>query len=409
MSFSLPCRAALPWGALVLAASACGTSSPTGGDGPSAPSAEFRVAQPSALTEGGPVVALGPAGGFAVGWVTNNRTTGPNDPVLFGFRARRFDATGRAQGNELVIRPESTDAAPRLRLAFDTRGGLLAVWAQKDGIFGRRYDASGAAVGAPFALRPGPAGDIFALGDIFVTDASDTFVLFWSEFRGDVTLFGRRFTTDGIPLGEPFALVPSAGPIASMSIRPRDDGRFTLVWVRLGAVFGDSFLEGQIVSDGGVGAGPVFSAALPRFTGSEVRAAIPQPGGGTAVIWKNNPVGGRVVTPVFLLLQRFDAAGSPLGAPVRLLPSVGDSVSTASVSGGNDFVVAWSQPDASAPLAQRFASDGTPQGSPIPLATMASGSDPVVAADGTGTFVAAWQQQLTNESKTEIWARRVAR
>jgi hypothetical protein len=419
MPFTARGRAALG-GLSLLLTFACGSPPPTGSDGTPAPTAEFKVAQPSALTEEAETVALAADGGFAVGWVATSRVTGPSDRPSSTLRARRFDVRGRALGDELVIRPESSATLVDLRLAFDTRGGLVAAWAEEGGIFGRRYAASGAAVGAPFALRPGAATDIFALDSVFITDASDAFVVFWREsdrVRPGLTLFGRRFTTDGVPLAERFAMVPGAdaGVDITPTVAPRDDGRFAVVWERFDPAGAGSILRGQIASSQGAGTGPVFSPDVPPRMGNHVTAVTPQADGVTAVVWSSSPAGGRVVTPVQLLLQRFDAGGAALGPPVMLRPPSSRLFPPRAVAGRDPFlVVAWSEPDSSGrevPMAQRYDATGAPQGAPVALATMAEGQqfDPVLAADGAGNFVAAWHKQLTNESKAEVWARRFAR
>lgn len=122
-------------------------------------------------------------GGFVVAWLDRRET---EDNV----RARRFDAAGEPQGDEVLL-GSSDRKFSRLDVVMDAEGGHLAAW-QHEGdamagdpweLLGRRYDAAGSSLGGvvPLVGRP------ISWFDLSMTPAGRLAVAFLSD--GDI--YGR--------------------------------------------------------------------------------------------------------------------------------------------------------------------------------------------------------------------------
>lgn len=148
-----------------------------------------------------PAVAALPSGFVAV-W--------GRDTDMFG---RRFDVRGRLQGAEFMVNTNTggTQYVPTVAPGAD--GGFVIVWANgfqavPRGIFARRFDASGTAVGAE--LQVNASTTIGKTLPLIGSDAAGNFVVVWSE-NGDTTLVGRRLDPTGMPLGAEFLVSALAG------------------------------------------------------------------------------------------------------------------------------------------------------------------------------------------------------
>jgi len=96
------------------------------------------------------ISSLGGDGGFVVTWQAIPATT-------FQVFARRFDATGAPTGPAARVNTTNTSAHFNSVVGGDADGNSVVVWEAEDGdlygIFGRRYDATGAALGDEFRVN----------------------------------------------------------------------------------------------------------------------------------------------------------------------------------------------------------------------------------------------------------------
>ncbi len=103
-----------------------------------------------------PVVAATPTG-FFVAW---HDATSDGDG--YGVVARRFDASGRPLCEPFVVNTNRAGQQSGAALAVRPDGSLLVAWngddGDHDGIFGQRYDASGAPAGGEFRVSVATEG-----------------------------------------------------------------------------------------------------------------------------------------------------------------------------------------------------------------------------------------------------------
>jgi hypothetical protein len=168
---------------------------------------EFLVNTYTSDTQYSPQVALGRSGDFAVVW-----TSVGQDGSVTGIFGQRFDAAGVKRGPEFQVNSYTTGTQGQPRVAVDRGGNFIVVWHsdtpdQSFGIFGQRFDASGAKVGPEFAVNAyTPNGQY---NPSLAVDSRGNFVVAW---HGDVLdgsgdgIAGRHFDRAGRALGSQFPI-----------------------------------------------------------------------------------------------------------------------------------------------------------------------------------------------------------
>lgn len=219
-----------------------------------------------------PAVALNDAGEFVVAWGVSS-FTGPRDvpvptPVSYQLYSRSYRADGTAKGPAAVISFRAAQAiSPGIRIAMNPAGDYAIAYRQSaviDGVgadaplefpfFAILYRANGSQIGVPihFATlgrrQTYLAKDDFAL--CFV--ANGDLMLAWASANARFnptqgTVFMRRYSTLGIPRGEPIAVANRAGPsgISTLSIAPIPSGGSVIVWPDVAPLQSDGTAYGR--------------------------------------------------------------------------------------------------------------------------------------------------------------------
>src|SRR5262245_3334709 len=111
---------------------------------------EFQVNEYTTGSQGAyPTVTMGANGGFVIVWAS------PQDAdSSLAIMGRRFDASGTALGGEFQINTYTTDFQYLPRVAADAAGDFVVVWGSSGedgdgaGIAARRFDSAGTPLGA---------------------------------------------------------------------------------------------------------------------------------------------------------------------------------------------------------------------------------------------------------------------
>ena len=264
--------------------------------------AEFQVNTFTTGNQGEASVASNASGNFVVVWTSEFQDGGgPGPPGSdHGVFGQRFSAAGVPLGAEFRVNTFTLFEQGLPSVASDPSGNFVVVWqsyfqdGNNRGIFGQRFSAAGAPLGAEFRVN---TFTLFLQARPSVaSDASGNFVVTWTSQYQDgpsFGVFGQRFSAAGTPLGAEFRVNTFTASHQWLSSVASDaSGNFVVAWQS----------EGQ---DGG-GPGP--------------------PGGDSGVFG-----------------QRFSAAGAPLGAEFRVntfTPDVQAWPAVASL-GTDKFVVTW--------------------------------------------------------------------
>ncbi len=193
---------------------------------------DFVVNTTTAGNQREPDIATDPAGNFTIVW------TGP-DGDGDGVFARRFSADGTPLGAEFRVNTVIVGAQSAPAVATDAQGRFVVVYAAPDadgnGIYARRYAASGSALdAAPFRVNVGTAGRQVAPDVAAAPDGAT--VIAWSEvFPAEDYLTRvsfRLFAANGRPTtGDVVADTEvSFEGLSRVSVAMQTDGSFVIAY-----------------------------------------------------------------------------------------------------------------------------------------------------------------------------------
>jgi hypothetical protein len=361
---------------------------------------EFRLSASTTTNNTIPSLTMTPAGDFVVSWSAQSLYDN-------GASVRRFDGAAVPAGPEVVITPLFGDGRNGGHdIAADRAGNFVVVWVNDDrdgsyrGVFGRRFDATGAPLGADFQVNTyttGSQGDFFP-GSIDVARAPDgRFVVVWEGAQGFVSgrdVFGQRYDAAGNPAGAEFLVNTYT---TSSQYRPRvamdDAGNFVVVWSSNGqdgsfaGVFGQRFAASGApqASEFRVNTYTTGYQSGSQYSGLGVARA---PNGEFIVVWDDS-----ARTAVFG--QRYDASGSPAGGEFQVTTPSHLGAAVAIDRLGNFVVTSMLtySYNVSAAFGQRYAADGTARGSQFSMDLSNSILPhrwPAVASDDVGNFLVVW-------------------
>ncbi len=209
-----------------------------------------------------PAVAMDVDGGFVVVW----RRDGNQSESIGG---RRFDGAGMALGIEIEVTPAVTQKVNSPDVAIDPDGGFVVVWDdepyfQGEGIFGRRYDSTGAAIGGQFQIASEDLGQEYVRDPALTIDALGGFVVVWvNQTRGEDGILARRYDSLGAALASEFEVVQGEGYFFRPDVSADGEGGFVVAWDQV---------QYEPVGFSGVAARRYGADGLPTWSPFEVAA-----------------------------------------------------------------------------------------------------------------------------------------
>jgi hypothetical protein len=338
--------------AIVLLAGLCLTPHLASAQTPRGP--EIRVDQQTLPSNWFPHTAVAPNGDFVVVWESGHPFLAADSPRVW---FRLFRADGTPKGGQLrVSNGKARETLPSISMADD--GSFVIVWQSgtttDTSVFGRRFTAQGTPIGGRFLLSSSTEGNQ-SEPSVAVTPGGG-FVAAWTSGlfphgsrHSDV--YARRFDANGQPLGPDFRV--NSGNLREQSLP-------------------------QVVVDGSGG----FLVGWRSFGGEDLFFDI--------------------------FAQRYAADGTTEGNEFQINAADTENTSQAEFSlamaDDGSFVGVWAEPgpDTSSPTglrAQRFAADNTRIGPPIPVNSThgAINDEPAVTMTPLGFFVA-WRSYVTGPS-----------
>ncbi|HEY7111689.1 MAG TPA: hypothetical protein VIA45_02050, partial [Thermoanaerobaculia bacterium] len=250
-----------------------------------------------------PSIAVGPAGDFVVVW------TDGSDPVpqqeVFG---QRFDASGVKVGPRFHVNTYTTGEQDWPSVAMDRSGGFVVVWMSEGqdgygaGVFGQRFDASGARLGTEFQVNTHTAGA--QQFPRVAVDRRDNFVVVWRSLYQDGSesgVFGQRFDGSGEKVGPELQIntyTTGSQSAPAIAIGPRGD--FVVVWESYQDGYGDGIF-GQRFDRAGRRLGVEFQVNS-HASGGQYDPTIADDGRGFVVAWRS--VGPEVGADIGIISRR---------------------------------------------------------------------------------------------------------
>jgi hypothetical protein len=290
----------------------------------------------------GAAAAVEADGGFVVAWRSGASVV-----------ARRLDAVGTPRSGEIPVNVIPIAGFTQVTVAAHPAGGFLVAWhapdADTDGIWARRFDAAGQAVGGEMALNATVAG---RQGFPRAAAGAQGYVVVW-ETAGGTGVFARRFDAAVQPLtGDIFV---GAGSHAAVAARPNG---FVVAWAP-GNANGEVHVRRFDSAGIPVGASVVANGANPPppppgfgFWTRDAIGVASASSGAFTVAWHVSffgATGGFMPMPAYFwdfgsYLRRFDAAGTPASGEIKLNtfePGWQTDTAVASAPSGATFA-AWS-------------------------------------------------------------------
>ncbi len=161
--------------------------------------AETAVNQTTALNQSGPALAMNGAGNYVIAWSSDNQD-GNSTAVV----ARRYNASGVAQGGEFVVNTFATGSQNNPSPALNANGDFMIAWvsANQDGnltgVYAQRYDELGVAVGVEFRVNTTTA--LFQEDpDVTIRGADEPIVTYSSGSASDREVMIKRYQGDFPP------------------------------------------------------------------------------------------------------------------------------------------------------------------------------------------------------------------
>ncbi len=203
-----------------------------------------------------PSVAADDDGDFVVAWTAGQYYVGDNDGDQLGIFARRFNSAGMALGAHFQVNTHTTGDQFLSRVATDGDGDFVIVWRSSaygsagqdgsfSGVFGRRFASNGTAQGSEFQVNTYTVDD----QDLpsVASDQMGNFVVVWTSFSStqdgsNSGIFGQRFASGGAPLGSEFLVnAYTAGRQSAGIVAADDAGNFLVNWIDAGGRDGSSY------------------------------------------------------------------------------------------------------------------------------------------------------------------------
>jgi hypothetical protein len=375
---------------------------------------EFRVNTYTTSAQRRPAVAKRANGDFVITWHSN----GP-DGSGYGVRDQRYSATGAALGGEFAVNTYTVDYQYWPKISANARGTFVVTWSSYGqdgsywGAFGRKFDAIGGPLGAEFQVNTYTTGYQFLAQPAMAANGS--FVVVWNSFYpggqdgSGGAVIGRRYDATGAAVGGEFIVnTYTTGEQSYAAVGATPAGSFVVAWQspQDGNGYG---IVGRRFDAGGnpVGAEFVINSTT---TGDQIQPAVAVNPNGSFVVSFHSPDGSSYGVRARL----FDANAAAVGADfaVNTYTTGSQYGYTVSADAQGNFVVSWASATSDgsgyAVSGQRFRADGARRGAEFRVNTYTTGvqSMAAVASDAVGNFDVSWRSVGQDGSLSGVYAQR---
>lgn len=376
---------------------------------------ELRVNTFTSGSQLDPAVATDADGDFVVAW-----TSAGQDGSGGGVYAQRFHSNGDADGPELQVNTYTANSQAAPAVAMDADGDFVVVWqsASQDGwlwgVYGQRYDATGARVGNEFRVNTRTARE--QLAPAVAVDDDGDFVVAWASYSQDGSQYGvfaQRYGADGLARGAELQVNTfTNGDQNAPAVAMDADGDFAVAW--------QSFTEGPGTGSNtyvrrydasGVAQGDAVRTNTYTPADQGLPSIAMDAAGNIIVVWRSVGQDGSLAG---VYGQGYDALGAPVGGEVQISTFTSKDQTFPSVAASSDgaVTVTWASDgqdgSGSGVYAQRFDATGALDGAEFAVNTFTAGiqTAPAVTADDGGSYVVAWQSADQDGSLEGVYAQR---
>jgi hypothetical protein len=194
---------------------------------------EFRVNTHTQGDQEYSTVAMDPAGDFVVTWSSHDQ-----DGSGWGVYAQRYNSAGAPQGGEFQVNTYTQDDQMYSTAAMDAHGNFVITWSSHNqdgsgwGVYGQRYNAAGVRQGGEFRINTYTQDD--QEYSTVAMDANGNFFVTWSSHNQGSSywgVYGRQFNAAGAALGNEFQVNTTiSGDQQYSSVAMDGKGHAVVVW-----------------------------------------------------------------------------------------------------------------------------------------------------------------------------------
>jgi hypothetical protein len=302
---------------------------------------EFRVNTYTTSNQFGPAVASDASGNFVVVWASQLQ-----DGSAFGIFGQRYASTGAPAGSEFRVNTYTTGSQFIPAVSAAAAGTFVVAWMSPDGsdygIFAQRYASGGAPIGPEFRVNTYTTA-YQALPRIG-TDPAGNFVVVWGSAGQDGSaygVFGQRFAASGAPIGAEFPInTYTTGDQTGPEVEADGTGNFVVVWQSAAQDGSGLGVFGQRFAASGAPAGAEFRVNTFTTLDQSRQAVALDSAGNFVAVWQSASQDG---SGNGVFGQRYAATGTTLGPEFRVNTYVTSDQTGPSVTADDagDFVVVW--------------------------------------------------------------------
>jgi Ca2+-binding RTX toxin-like protein len=354
-----------------------------------------------------PWVAALSDGGHVVVWQSA-------DGDQTGIYAQLFDDAGMPVGSETLVNTTTANYQTTPVVTALDGGGYVVTWESFGqgpslptpagwGIYGQRFDSSGAPLGPETHISTTYYAWIHAAAPL----SDGGYVVTWStEGEGDV--YAQRFGADGLPIGSGFRVNTDTKDTQYYpSVAGLSGGGYVVTWTSYHQDGSSTGVFGQLFDAAGDPKGPEFRVNTYTYGYQEGPSVAALNDGGFVVAWQSE---GQDRSGMGIYAQRFDATGLAQGPETRVNTYTHDWQNLANVTALSDggYVVTWTSDgedgSGSGVYAQRYDASGAPLGPETRINTYTlNDQEGSVAATLDGGFVVTWDSREQDGSGLGVY------
>ena len=362
---------------------------------------EFQVNTTIIGNQSNSTVAIDAVGNFVICW----QSDGVNGTDIY---AQRYNSAGDAVGAEFLVNTYTIGATSNsIAVGMDATGNFVISWAGSEqnatnGIYARRYDSAGGAVGSEFQVNTDNIPN-FQANPTVAMNAGGNFVISWTSFDQDGTngIYAQRYNSAGGAVGNEFQANTT---ISSFQYNPTvaidADGNFIISWASFKQDGDRNGIYAQRYNSAGNAVGGEFRVNT-ITPGDQVNPTIAMDTTGNFVIsWQSSGQDEPIGT-YGIYAQRYNSAGVAQGGEFRVnTTTLGEQINpTIAMDTTGNFAISWQSSGQDEPgletygiYAQRYNSAGVAQGGEFQVNTYIANDQttPKVAMNGKGDFAISW-------------------
>ena len=370
---------------------------------------EFRVNTYTTGTQRFRSVTGIPGHVFVVTWDSDGQ-----DGSQYGVFAQRYQGP-TPLGGEFRVNTYTTGNQRLSRAASDQfNGPYLVVWQSQDqdgdgaGVFAQRYLPWGPPAGGEFRVNTFTPLAQGAPDAVYLTGGA--FVVVWQSDGQDGSsygIFGQRYDGTGAPLGPEFRVnTYTTGPQRAPAVASDSSGNFTVVWEGYAADDQLLGIRGQRYSSAGLPLGGEFRVNT-YTTGNQRSPAVDPIFNTPVVVWQSD---GQDGSGAGVFGQQYDAAGAPLGPEFRANSYTTSDQSSPDVTfAASGFMVVWQsdlQDGSSTGIYMQKFSSGGPFGTEFRVNTTTTGPQmgPAWGFGGWPSWLSPWTSAQDPDGSLGVYA-----